>query len=401
MRNATKYTVSALAFAALACGRATGTPETGPPPSAQWSSPTPLFDAQARMAAGVRLHAVGLGGGGLMHRWSADEGATWSTPTLIATTSALLPLYGPVTVEGSTVHVLTLENGALRMRRSVDGGSAWSPATPLSGYAADGTERVQIDADGDYVHVFVGRAGAFPDNTFKIYYWRSADRGATWSSVTILDDPAGPPSPGGIAAENGTVHIAYAAILPGVGTLGHRARYIRSLDNGATWSAPVDVSGGSNNPQIRPRPRVAGGRVLVMWEEPLDHNPVGPLPNATRGQIRANRSLDNGVTWGGTFDITAVSGKYPNHPEIAVGPGSLVHVAYRLSQDQGTPAPGDVVGYRLSSDFGATWGSHEVAVDLPGAETHPYNAVATGSHAHVMVGGSTFYHARRPLGVTP
>jgi hypothetical protein len=146
---------------------------------------------------------------------------------------------------------------------------------------------------------------------------------------------------------------------------------------------------------------VADGRVLVIWEEPLDHDPDRPVPNATRGQIRGNRSVDNGVTWQGTFDLTAVSGQYPNHPIVAVGPGPLMHVAYRLSQNQATSVPADEVGYRLSVDYGATWRSHEIAVDLPTAETHPYNAVTSAGFVHLMVGGSTFYHARRTLPELP
>jgi hypothetical protein len=397
-----KQTGFLLALSVVACGQATEpqqpNPASGP---AEWSSPQFLSDASTRIAAGDQLHAVALANGGLVHRSSADEGGTWSAGTPIPAAGASLPLYGPLAVVGSTIHVLTREGSALRMRRSLDAGSTWSAPSTLTGYSGDESDRVQVDTDGDYVHVFVGRAGAVPNSTFKNYYWRSADRGATWSGVTVLDDAAGPPSPGGIAAENGIVHIAYAAIRPGVGTLGHRARYVRSLDNGTTWSAPVDISGGSTNPQIRPRPRVVDGRVLVLWEEPLDHNPAAPYPNATRGQIRANRSLDNGATWRGTFDVTAVSGVYPNHPEIGVGPGALVHVAYRLSRDQATLTSADVVGYRLSTDYAATWGAHEVAVDLPAVETHPYNAVATRRFAHVVVGGGAFYHVRRTLPEAP
>lgn len=360
-----------------------------------------MFNASARIAAGDRLHIIAMATGGLVHRSSGDEGATWSAAVPIAASGAILPLYGPVAVEGAVIHVATREGAVLRMRRSLDGGATWSGPTTLSGYSSDESDRLQVDTDGDFVHVFVGRAGAVPDSSFKNYYWRSPDRGATWSGVTVLSDPAGPPSPGGIAAEGGVVHIAYAAIRPGVGTLGHRARFIRSLDNGATWTAPVDISGGSTSPQIRPRPRVANGRVIVLWEESLDHNPVGAYPNATRGQIRANRSSDNGATWAGTFDVTAVSGIYPNHPEIAVGPGPLIHVAYRLSQNQATLTTADEVGYRLSRDNGATWGDHEIAIDLPSVEAHPYNAVATPGFVHVLVGGGTFYHARRNLPEAP
>ena len=397
-----------LVLAVAACQGATAPPERKEPTPGperargQWSAPAALFDASARIAAGDRLHALGLGAGGaLLHRSSGDEGATWDQPTPIPGAGSVLPLYGPLAVEGMTVHVLTREGATIRMQRSVDGGATWSAPAALAGYTATGSERVQVDTDGDHVHVFLGVAGAVPDATFRIYYWRSADRGATWSGVRILDDASGPPSPGGIAVENGTAHVAYAAILPGAGTLGHRARYLRSTDGGVTWSAPVDVSGGSDSPQIRPRPRVVNGRVLVLWEESLDHDPARPYPNATRGQIRANRSLDGGVTWEGTFDVTAVSGAYPNHPEIAVGPGSLVHVAYRISRDQATLSSTDSIGYLLSTDFGATWSPAETALDMPGVDTHLYNTVATRNYVHLMAGGSRFYHVRRTLPEAP
>jgi hypothetical protein len=335
--------------------------------------------------------------GRLAHRASSDEGATWSQATLVPGGGSSLPLYGPLAAEGSTIHVLSRTGSTLQMQRSVDDGATWSSPQPLAGYGADGGERVQVDADGDYVHVFLGRAGAVPDASFRIYYWRSTDRGASWQALRLLDPPGSvPPSPGGIAAEGGVVHIAYAGIVPGVGSLGGRARYMRSADNGTTWSAPVDVSDGVNRPQIRPRPRVLDGRVFVLWEEPSDHNPVGPYPNATRGQIRMNRSLDGGLTWIGGADVSSVTGRYPNHPEIAVGPDRMVHVAYRLSRDQATLRATDTVAYRLSRDYGATWEPEQVAL-AQAVESHPYNLVATGSWVHLMAGGSLFYHARRRL----
>ena len=79
-----------------------------------------------------------------------------------------------------------------------------------------------------------------------------------------------------------------------------------------------------------------------------------------------------------------------------------MHVAYRLSRDQATLAAGDSIAYRLSTDHGATWLPQETAVDLPGVETHLYNAVATANYVHLMVGSATtFYHVRRSLPEAP
>lgn len=362
-----------------------------------WSSPVQLFESDIRVAAGAQLHAVGVDGSAVVHRSSDDEGATWSNPVVIPGAGAL-PIYGPLAAENTNVYLLTRAEGGLQVQRSTDGGSRWSSPVELHGYAADSADRVQMDAEGTSLHIFVGRAGATADPSFKIYYWRSTNAGQSFDNrglAAILDDSTSePPSPGGIAVENGIVHIGYAAITP-IGTLGHRARYLRSTDNGATWSSPVDVSGPGSNPQIRPRPRVLNGRVFVLWEEPLDHNRAQPYPNATQSDIRMNVSLDSGVTWQGPRAITQLPNAYENHPEVAIGPGSFFHVIYRISANQFTLTNDDPMGYRTSPDYGATWCPHEIAIDDPTQETHPVNLVATNSHVHVASANGVY--ARRSL----
>lgn len=362
--------------------------------SPQWTLPVRLFDSDIRLAAGVKLHAVGVNGGNVVHRASADEGASWSNPVVIPDAGAL-PLYGPLAAENSNVYVLSRSSGVLRLQRSTDGGLTWSSPVTLQGYAADEADRVQMDGEGDVLHIFVGRAGATPDPSWKIYYWRSTNAGLAFSDVAILDGSAmEPPSPGGIAVENGVVHIAYAAFT-NLGTLGHRARYLRSLDNGVTWSPPVDISGPGSNPQIRPRPRVLESRVFVLWEESLDHDQTQPVPNATRSDIRATISLDNGATWQEPRAITALPDDYENHPEVAVGPSGFFHVIYRISANQSTLTHDDPMGYRSSTNYGSSWGTHEIAIDDPTQETHPINLVATSGFAHVASPNGVY--VRRPL----
>ncbi|HKS05699.1 MAG TPA: sialidase family protein [Gemmatimonadaceae bacterium] len=385
------------AFVVTACASSAPTDGTPPeslppdetPPSYEWSAPTNLFETDIRLAAGTALHAVGVTGGALVHRSSTDEGRTWSAGNTVAA-SGELPIYGPLAADGENVYLISRSGGALRTRRSTDGGATWSAPVALQGYSADNDDRVQMAAEGSSVHIFVGRAGIGGDASFKIYYWRSTDAGQSFGSVRILDEnPVDQPSPGGIAVENGVVHIGYAAITK-MGPLGHRARYMRSPDNGVTWSAPVDISGAGTNPQIRPRPRVLNGRVFVLWEEPLDYDQQGPLGNATISAIRINLSTDNGVTWLGTRDVAAVPATYLSHPEVAVGPSGMFHVAYRMSAAQSSLSITDEIGYRQSKDFGANWRAPEIAIDDPTQESAAVNLVATSRYIHLASAGGVY-----------
>ncbi len=367
-------------------GACTSAPPTGPPdpenPATGWSAPTRLFDDNLRLVSGGRLHAVGTSGTQVQHRSSTDEGATWSSPRTIPGVGTL-PIYGPLAAEGATVYLMTVAGGSLQVQRSVDDGATWEVPVVLHGFPGDDAARVQLAAHGDAVHVFAGRAGATGDATFRVYYWRSTTRGLSFEPVRLLDPPGrAPASPGGIAVEAGAIHVAYAElVLPG--TLGHRARYLRSADNGATWSGPVDISGPGTNPQIRPRPRVVAGRVVVLWEEPLDHDQGQPFPNATRSAIRSAISADNGLSWQPPGTVASVAGAYANHPEIGVGPGAMIHVVYRISIDQRTLSSADRLGYRASNDAGGSWLPAEIAIDDPARETHPFNVVATSNQVHV------------------
>lgn len=367
-------------------GACSSAPPTGPPdpddPSAGWSAPIRLFDDDLRLVAGARLHAVGTNGSQVQHRFSTDEGATWSSPRTIPG-AGTLPIYGPLAAEGSTVYLMTVAGGSLQVHRSPDNGTTWEAPVALPGFPAVEAVRVQLAAQGDAVHVFAGRAGATGNTTFRVYYWRSTTRGVSFEPVRLLDPPgSAPASPGGIAVQNGVVHVAYAELVL-TGTLGHRARYLRSADNGTTWSAPVDISGSGTNPQIRPRPRVVAGRVIVLWEEPLDHDQVLPYPNATRSSIRSAISADNGLSWQPPGVVASVAAAFANHPEIGVGPGAMIHVVYRISVDQRTLSSADRLGYRASTDAGASWLPPEIAIDDPTRETHPFNVVATSNQVHV------------------
>lgn len=385
-----------------------------------WSAPVPFTTGQRGIvtAGPDRLHAFALEAGTLRHRMSLDWGLTWTVATTLAVTGypfqSGLPLYLPCAADGTNVWVMSgnAATSAFRVFRSTDSGVTWDAGTALAGYAitADGGQRVQMAADSGYVYIFMGIPGAVPDATFQNYLWRSADNGATWGALQVITPFAAgeAPSPGGIVASGANVYVAYAGIVSGVGTLGHRARMTQSADFGATWSAPVDISGPPGVPNIRPRPEIVDGRLIAIWEEPTDHNSAAPYPNATLGKIRSNTSLNGGSTYNGIVVAAAQAAEpnYYNHPETAVNSGRRLYTMLRISETQSSAPPlSDRLAFVLSRDAGLTWTPLEIIADDNNAyESHPHGLTVGGGYVHASFGAEGgFYTARRlePASIAP
>jgi hypothetical protein len=139
-----------------------------------------------------------------------------------------------------------------------------------------------------------------------------------------------------IAADaQGTVHVAYAA-------RGEAVYYIRSADEGLTWSAPVAVSAGragvaSAMPEIAVD---AEGRVHVVWEE-------DQLPQGVPGLgVYYARSLDGGATFEPAHMLA--DGKHTQPNVAALGDGTLHLFWNGRAGTQGRY-------HQWSQDGGASW----------------------------------------------
>ncbi len=169
--------------------------------------------------------------------------------------------------------------------------------------------------------------------------YRSLDGGVTWSSVTMGPRFA-PPGDGLCSADtyfpqvnpiwrylgwgqpgvgpNGVVHYAYAGAGQAGGDTGD-IYYVRSTDNGQTWSAPIvinDDPGGLYKTQWMPSLSVSynqssfvqTGKVTVSW---YDRRAASSACNVATDpgcsyQRYGVQSADNGVTWGANFPISNV-----------------------------------------------------------------------------------------------
>ena len=131
-----------------------------------WSDPVRLVDEHGRLALGNRLHVVGHTGGNLVHRFSLDDGATWSAPTRVAAAPGNYPMqYGGFYADGDTVYLLTAaghmgpSSQHLDFRKSTNNGQTWSSPIRIT-RAGQEIRRANIVVSGDNVHVFGGQSGA-------------------------------------------------------------------------------------------------------------------------------------------------------------------------------------------------------------------------------------------------
>lgn len=352
-----------------------------------WEKPVAgVVETHGRLAAGKWVHVVGHRGGKLVHRASKDHGITWEKETVIAEGTRDFPMmYGGIFVKAGggakedTVYLLCSEGymggdaRVLNFRRSNDGGATWSAPVRVTD---EGHEmiRARIVASGDFVHV--GGAAA-PKPSGKMLYVRSVDGGKTWEKVRELAKDLGEYGGGQtVAVDGNTVHLAYTKVRNGLG--GGDTFYIRSLDNGATWSDPVDIGekGPDSDRQARAQIVAAGGHVLVTWQREGKFTGA-PVPAMRLGY---NTSGDGGKTWDGA-KILPGEGTDRNHQQICMTADGAACVCWR----EGAVTETDSMGCMSSKNFGRDWDTTPSGF-ATGKANHPYSIACDGVAVHVLCG---------------
>jgi hypothetical protein len=321
--------------------------------------------------------------------WSADGGKTWggvdlplpppigangidfgSDPTL-AFDSGGLAFYGYIVVYFGSGNGI---NGtAIAVARSSDGGKTYPAATffAFEGGSNHFNDKPMITADAN-------RTSPFRDNVYiawdaasggsatggGVRLARSSDHGATFTTVRI-DDPSGPGRAIGavpFVGPNGEVYAAWND---------YRANAIvfnRSFDGGATWGAPVTISGKAAPFQIDvpaefnrgalvypacDADRSTGrrrGRLTCAWMD---------LAASGNSDVFLSYSDDQGATWSAPRAATdPLAGVDRFNPWLSVDPtNGEVNVSFYDTRNDSTGARYETDIYLArSSDGGATFG---------------------------------------------
>jgi hypothetical protein len=248
---------------------------------------------------------------------------------------------------------------ALRFVRSADGGTTWSTPTTVTDdsttFGSHNFHSLYVALDGTiYAAWLDGRTG-----TSGTYFTYSKDGGRTWAPNKKLSvGETCPCCRTAITADaQGVVYAAWRTVLTG------NVRDIvvaRSMDYGATWSAPVRVHADDwiypGCPHAGPSMQIdALGRVHVLW-----------WTGAQRGAgVYYAISSDEGKSFATPAALYTQQTPVPSHVQLALD-GDHVVATWDVMRPHGA-----VVTARISRDGGLTFGDPLVLSDTTASAQYP------------------------------
>ncbi|MGH7526923.1 MAG: sialidase family protein [Gemmatimonadales bacterium] len=227
---------------------------------------------------------------------------------------------------------------------------AFTPALVVSRETANGATPMFLSTvRGDRVVAWVSAPGGGPDGSLNLSVTPAGAR-EPLPTVTVSDplgaiEAHGEAPPQLTADSSGAIMVLYAVgkELPGKRFPVSALRFIRSTDQGRTWSEPVTVNDGTEfgSHNFHALTAAPGGTILATW---LD---------AREGYsgVWMSRSEDGGQTWEPNRPIYAEPTCPCCRTAVAVAADGTIYVAWRAI------LPGDIrdVVVTRSADGGKSW----------------------------------------------
>ena len=149
---------------------------------------------------------------------------------------------------------LAWEDGSLEFTRSTDQGQTFSAPKPGPSVGIRFTQQFVVGPNGEIDLVFDGMLNSTTD---QVYFTQSLDHGATWSTPVNLSLPspvqnfAGARSPYVGVDTSGKITVAWQDDTNGKFS-GDNDIYIRTSTDGVTFSSPMDVSNTTDQIEVNP-----------------------------------------------------------------------------------------------------------------------------------------------------
>lgn len=258
-------------------------------------------------------------------------------------------------------HDLILDQHVM-LARSTDNGATWGPEATLF----DDGVSPRIATDGAGTWIVVWNYDSFIGIDSELYVTQSTDGGATWTTPHLLNSDAatdGREESSPAIRHGATAWIAAwtRGVYPSSSYAPH-VHFARSLDGGATWSAPTlfdPVEPTVEESDFAPSLATDGaGHWVAVWGR---RSTVAPTPPEPADTIMMSRSTDDGATW--TPPIVLNDGSDPAgdarslNPTVTAGGGGTFLVAWPRGSGNGDcpTVVAEDVQMTFSEDDGTTW----------------------------------------------
>ena len=211
----------------------------------------PAISADTNGKVHIVWNSYNSGNGEIYHKYSTDNGVTWSIPRRLtySSSSSITPV---IAVDSDTeVHLSWNELSStlcdIFYKSSTDSGVTWSSPKRIT-WTSGRSEYPAIAAFSNIsVHII------WRDNTpgnYELYYKRSSDLGASWSTTKRLTWNAGYSWFCDIAADGANgVHLVWRDDSTGINAI----YYKYSSNGGVAWSSPARLTwttGGAYEPAV-------------------------------------------------------------------------------------------------------------------------------------------------------
>ena len=165
-------------------------------------------------------------------------------------------------VDGSNIYVVwednTLGNLEIYFKKSDDGGATWTTNKRLTTNADARCSSIAVNGPNIYV---VWTAYATP-GSFEIYFKKSDDGGVTWATNKRLTNNAGISWLPTIAADGPNIYVVWYDDTPG----NPEIYFKKSDDGGATWTTNKRLTNNAGYSYV-PAIAVDGSNICVVWED--------------------------------------------------------------------------------------------------------------------------------------
>jgi hypothetical protein len=276
----------------------------------------------------------------IFYKKSTDKGITWSKSQRLTWT--LTDSWSPCIAVDSAGnpyvvwHEYMSGNAEVYFKKSTDGGATWTMnkrVTWNAGWSI--APKIAVDSSGGLHLVW----SDFSPGNYEVFYARSTNGGATWSTGKRLTWNAGwSLNPRIAVCGSKNLYVVWSDSTPGVNEI----YYARSMDGGATWTTAKRLTwnaGWSYGPDIAVD---LSGNPHVVWYDDTPGNQ----------ELYYIRSADGGASWSAGKRLTwNASGSW--NPAIAIGLSGRIDV---VCEDNALG--NDEIFYKGSADGGATWSSN-------------------------------------------